>query len=66
MSGWPLDMSCKTCVFWRPLPGEPGVGFCHRWPPTPLSTRGEVLSGWPRCYSEDWCGEWKEPWKPGA
>lgn len=48
------DQKCGNCYYFVQVKPKIPKGECRR-----NSPRGEK-AGWPRTYSVDWCGEWKE------
>lgn len=53
---------CQTCRFWEVFDEAAGMGDCHRYPPTVLSTSdyGDCETVEPIVHSTHWCGEWQE------
>ena len=54
-------MKCKSCKFWKALPGtNESRGQCRRLPP--IAEENFIpagISGWPITSKVDWCGEFK-------
>ena len=58
---WTGEEACQHCIWWRrefKQNGQPtGEGFCHRFPPTPISA---TKSAWSKSAEDDACGEFRE------
>lgn len=55
----PGDGTCGSCVYWRPMESQPGMGECRRDPPRVVQTVSGTLaypSVWPVSRDVDWCG----------
>ena len=62
-------MSCSSCRFFKLDEELDDAGYCHRYPPAPLSqvNRASIVERdlyrvfrvtWPAVHLDDWCGEW--------
>lgn len=55
-------MNCKICMYSKPVGGG---FFCRRYPPTVIGlTPGDATERYPLVGENDWCGEFKDPFKP--
>lgn len=55
-----MDVKCLNCHYWVKEyedEADPDIGDCRRYPPT---YEYNHVGNFPACYSEHWCGEFKE------